>query len=258
VDGVCAYCEAMGKCASSRTEDAQMEEASVQEEQEEDDTGTTEEVNGMSEETFKLPKMEARLAQMEATMATLTFLSSDDQYVVNLEAEIKIIKQAIALAKSQRKPAAGEEKDLKAQRESWKAAIKQASKIETADGQKEIPLVKMFEAELAKLQPEPKAKSLWNQLKSANAAVKTKQDDRAKIVNIAVECQTQIDDLQQAVAKLDRQVADLDTELTELQKRRALCWRSSMHNKRRTMHLRLANLKLVVSLAIYRRPTRQR
>jgi hypothetical protein len=161
--------------------------------------------------------MEARLVQMEATLATLAFLPPGDTLVLNMETEVKIIKQAIALAKSQMKPASVEEKDLKAQRDHWKAAIKQAKMVEPSEGEDEIPLVKVLEAELAKLQPEPKVKSLLNQLKSANAAVTAKQEDRAKVVNVALMFQTQIDDMQQAVAKLDRQVADLDTELTELQ-----------------------------------------
>ena len=160
--------------------------------------------------------MEASLVQMEATLAKLAFLPPDATLVLNMETEVKIIKQAIALAKSQMKPASVEEKDLKAQRDHWKAAIKQAKMVEPSEGQDEIPLVKVLEAELANLQPEPKVKSLLNQLKSANAAVTAKQEDRAKVVNVALMFQTQIDDMQQAVAKLDRQVADIDTELTEL------------------------------------------
>ena len=173
--------------------------------------------------TAKLTRLESKLATTEKFLATLHHLQRDDVLVVQCQAEVQTIKVAITAAQSevQQVPAA-EDADLKAARSASKESIKAAKLLEPQKGEEFSPVVKILEERLAKLQPKPKEKSIFNQLRNVQAALTSKQDDREKIVKAKAKVQEQIEGLQQTVAKLDRRTAVVDTELVDLSKQAAI------------------------------------
>ena len=221
VDGACVVCADQDNMEQDKEQEDGVQEQQTDMQQ---DKVEAEPQSDAPTAKYNMSHLEDKLAKAEDLLASLHFCQQDDPVLVGIQAEVQAIKQTIAEAQAELKqtPVEDADADLKAQRESYKESIKKAKKMQPPEGQEFVPLVAVLEERLAKLQPKPKEKSIPNQLKLANAALKKKQEDRENICSAKTNFQTQVEELQQKNAKLDRKVATVDDELVELSQQAAV------------------------------------
>ena len=84
------------------------------------------------------------------------------------------------------------------------------------DEETHAAMIQGLEEELEKLQPQPKAQSAHNLLRTAQVLEGVKIEERSDLVKIKETVQKEIEEKQQLMAKVDRSIANIDDQLVEL------------------------------------------
>ena len=170
----------------------------------------------------RIPEPEAHLAMLLKKMALQEEIcagialghSEKDAIRIAVDTEFQLLKQAVAEAKSRVRHVVSEEPDVKAKKKGLEQAIKAAETMATAV-KGDLPVIKIFKEELAKLQPKPQEPELHNQLTKTRKALSEKQKEREKVQAAKSRQQTEVEHLHVSIAKLDRTMGKMDLEIID-------------------------------------------
>jgi hypothetical protein len=161
--------------------------------------------------------LRSEVANCEDVLKSLPF-EKNHPMVQTTQAKVQELREQLMEATKavQQQPAEEMDLDLKAKRDVVKVSIAKVKKLTCMDEKTHAAMIQGLEEELEKLQPQPKAQSVHNQLRKAQVLEGVKQEERSDLIKVKEKIQKEIEAKQQLMAKIDRSVANIDSQLIEL------------------------------------------